>query len=113
MQNSSMQGGSFLSRFDIYAGLSGGFGGATFQCTVECKDVEEAEWYAKSLAIEEYESYEGMHGIFSWEDCRDDLIESFGEVTDADVDAYYQDQIDNWCRWFVVPHDPYNPPSEE
>lgn len=62
--------------FEIYAGLSGGFGGASHQETDEFNSEEEALEYAYHLAIEEYQSYEGCHGILDWLDCREDLIKS-------------------------------------
>ena len=48
-----------MARFKIYAGLSGGFGGAHYCGVYECKDEREAEMYAREQAVEEYESYGG------------------------------------------------------
>ena len=63
-------------KYKIYAGLSGGFGGATYQKTEDYSSMDEALEDAYALAVEEYQSYEGCHGIMSWDDCREDLIDS-------------------------------------
>ena len=91
--------------FDIYAGLSGGFGGAYFHKTEEYATIDEAVQEAYELAIEEYQSYEGCHGIMSWEDCREDLIESGDKnPTDDDVTKHYQNEIEGWIEYYAVPH---------
>lgn len=94
--------------YALYAGMTGSFGGATFQCFAECNSPDEAEQEAYQLAREAYESYEGMYGIMSWEDCRDDLVESFPDedITDADVDAHYQEEVESWTEWWAEPYDP-------
>lgn len=55
-------------KYKIYAGLSGGFGGATYQKTEDYSSMDEALEDAYNLAVEEYQSYEGCHGIMSWDD---------------------------------------------
>ena len=66
-------------KFEIYAGLGGGFGGASYIEIIEVNTREEAEEYARQCAIDDYESYEGSHGILSRDDVFEDLLESFGE----------------------------------
>ena len=66
-------------KYAIFAGLNGGFGGATFQYVDDFDNEEEALDAAYDKAVEEYESYEGCHGLMDWEDVRNDLRESFGE----------------------------------
>lgn len=90
-------------KYKIYAGLSGGFGGASHQETDEFNLEEEALEYARHLAIEEYQSYEGCHGILDWLDCREDLIESGFSYNDDDVDAHYQEEIESWIEYYVEP----------
>lgn len=94
--------------YALYAGMTGSFGGATFQTFAECKDDDEADREAYALAMEIYESYEGMYGIMSWEDCREDLIDSFpnDNITDADVNAHYQEEKESWTEWWAEPFDP-------
>lgn len=54
-----------MPKFKIYAGLSGGFGGAQYHCTDDFIDHADAERYARELAMEEYESYGGYHGLYT------------------------------------------------
>lgn len=99
--------------YDIYAGLSGGFGGATFQVTEEYIDEDSATEAAYEIAVEIYQSYEGMHGILCWEECKEILEEEWGEVTDEDVDDYYREEVEGWIEYYAVEHDDKNPPEEE
>lgn len=88
-------------KFKIYAGLSGGFGGATYQMTEDYASMDEALEDAYNLAVEEYQSYEGMHGIMSWEDCREDLEESGFDYDDETVDNRYQEELESWLSYYV------------
>ena len=40
--------------YNIYAGLGGGFGGANYIGTMDCKSLEDAYALAREYAIEEY-----------------------------------------------------------
>ena len=101
--------------YDIYAGLGGGFGGATFQVTEEHQDKDWATKAAYDLAVEIYQSYEGMHGILCWDECKEILKEEYGEseITDEDVDDYYREEVEGWIEYYTVEHDDKNPPEEE
>lgn len=90
-------------KFEIFAGLSGGFGGAQSLGVFDFNDEEEALQAARNAAIEEYKSYEGCHGILSWEECKEDLIESFGieYATEDDVDNAYLEEIESWIEYCV------------
>ena len=50
-------------KYAIFAGLNGGFGGATFQYVDDFDSEDEALGAAHDKAVEEYESYEGCHGL--------------------------------------------------
>ena len=90
--------------FKIYSGMGGSFGGANYQGTYEYNNREDAEEDARLMAEEEYQSYEGYHGIMSWNECREDLIESFGEEPEEeDVDIHYREEIESWTSWYVKP----------
>lgn len=89
-------------KFEIYAGLGGGFGGANYVETIEANTREEAEEYARQCAIDDYESYEGSHGILSRDDVFEDLIESFGEEPlEEDVDLRYTEEVEGWITYYV------------
>ena len=103
-----------MPKFDLYVGLSGGFGGAKFQGTYEYNTLKEAEEDAYQLAVEEYQSYEGYHGIMSWEDCKQDLIDTYGEdeIDEEDIDLHYTEEVEGWLSYYVKLHDDNNPPEE-
>lgn len=94
-----------MTKYKIYAGLGGGFGGANYQGTHEFATENEACNYAYNLAVEEYQSYEGCHGILSWDDCREDLLDFDPdiEIDDGDVFCRYQEEIEAWIQYYVRP----------
>lgn len=94
-------------KFNLYAGLSGGFNSVQFHCTEEFDNREEAESAARDLAIEEYQSYEGA-GLRTWEDCRDEIIEELGEnaeIDEEDIDLHYIEEVESWIVYYVKPYD--------
>lgn len=90
-------------KYKIYAGLSGSFGGATYQMTEDYTSIDEALEDAYNLSVEEYQSCEGMYGIMSWEDCREDLKESGFDYDDESVDSCYQEELESWLSYYVEP----------
>lgn len=89
-------------KYKIYAGLGGSFGGATFQYVDDFDNEDEALDAAHDKAIEEYESYEGCHGLMDLEDVRDDLRESFGEEPDEDIIMKrYIEEVESWIDYRV------------
>ena len=89
-------------KYAIFVGLSGGFGGATFQYVDDFYSEYEALDAAYDKAVEEYESYEGCHGLMDWEDVRNDLRESFGEEPgEEDVRERYIEEVESWIDYRV------------
>lgn len=89
-------------KYAIFAGLSGGFGGATFQCVDDFDSEDEALATARNMAIGEYVGYEGCHGLMDWEDVRNDLRESFGEEPgEEDVRERYLEEVKSWIDYRV------------
>lgn len=92
-----------MPKFNLYAGLGGGFGGYQYHCTEEYNSKEEAEEAARELAIEEYQSYEGMHSLDSESDIEEDYCEDNGlssdELTDEDREAIWDAYVDNMEGW--------------
>ena len=89
-------------KYAIFAGLSGGFGGATFQYVDDFYSEYEALDAAYDKAVEEYESYEGCHGLMDWEDVRNDLRESFGEEPgEEDVRERYIEEVESWIDYRI------------
>ena len=99
-----------MAWFKIYAGMSGSFGGAQYQGTYEYTDIDEATADAYRMAEEEYQSYEGCHGIMSPEDVEEDLRDSGfieddmtdDEVTDM-IDYHYREEIESWISFYALP----------
>lgn len=85
-------------KYKIYAGLSG----ATYQKTEDYSSMDEALEDAYALAVEEYQSYEGCHGIMSWDDCR---IDSGFDYDDEAVDDRYQEELESWLSYYVEPEE--------
>ena len=66
---------SKLKEQNIYSGLGGGFGGASYQYTTLCESAEDSEKEAYESAVEEYQSYEGFNSIPIWSDSLDAAME--------------------------------------
>ena len=99
-----------MAWFKIYAGLSGGFGGANYHGTYEYESIDDALKEAYLLAEEEYQSYEGCHGILSYADCEEDLQDSGfidGDMSDDEIDdmvySHYREEIESWISYYVLP----------
>ena len=100
-----------MPKFKIYAGLSGGFGGARYCGVYECADKDEAEIYAREVAIEEYESYGGYHGLYTWDSMRQEIADDeydgdIEAVDPEDVDMRMMEEVEGWLTYKVIPvHD--------
>ena len=90
--------------------MGGSFGGAQYHGTYEYTNIEEATLDAYLKAEEEYQSYEGCHGIMSLSDIEEDLRDSGfidDDMTDDEVadmvDCYYREEIESWISYYVQP----------
>lgn len=101
-----------MKQFNIYAGLSGSFGGAHYQYTTLCESQDEAYNEAYEAACEEYDSYAGLHGLPSWEDAVNSYCEDLGitpddlEDTDEEyleIEELYNETMEGWLAYHVVP----------
>lgn len=96
-----------MAKFKIYAGLSGGFGGARFCGVYECEDEREAESIAREQAVEEYESYGGYHGLYTWDSMRQEIADDeydgdIEAVDPEDVDMRLMEEVEGWLTYRVV-----------
>ena len=87
------------AKWKIYAGLGGGFGGARFVKTF-FGTKERAESEAYQAAIEEYESYEGLHGLRTIEEIMED-----DNVDEDEARVIYNDEMESWLDYYVKPDD--------
>lgn len=92
-----------MAKFKLFAGMGGSFGGAQPCGVYEYDNLQQAEEAAYELAVEEYQSYEGLHGIPSYEDVRNDYIETYGdEDPDEDlIQEYYEEEMSNWIVYYA------------
>ena len=100
--------------------MGGSFGGAQYQGTYEYADIDEATADAYRMAEEEYQSYEGYHGIMSPEDVEEDLRDSGfieEDLTDSEVadmiDYHYREEIESWINYYALPAAGPNDQGEE
>lgn len=94
-----------MPKFKIYAGLGGGFGGSTFRGVEDFDTEYDAEAYAIQLAIEEYQSFEGYHGLDDLEDIKQEWIEEGDEPNEIDEDelwAEYEERMSSWLDYEIV-----------
>ena len=91
-----------MAWYKIYAGLDGGFGGATYRGTYEFETEDDAWKEAYDLAWEEYESYAGLYGLLDWDGAYEDWIESFNEIpTDEQLHDHYTEIAEGWMDYYV------------
>ena len=99
-----------MAWYKIYAGLSGGFGGSKYQGTYEFDNEGQAYEAAHQLAVEEFQSYEGLHGLLDYDDCRQEVIDNlitdqgdspYQEDIDALADEYYKEEIESSIDYYI------------
>lgn len=88
-------------KYNIYAGLGGSFGGATYQGTGDFSSLDSAEEMAYRIASDEYESYEGYHGIRGWSDIADEEGLDYEEDED-EINEMYEDEKESWMEYYAV-----------
>ena len=103
-----------MTKYNIYAGLTS----MEYKGTTECKNADEALDYAYELAVEEYESYAGLHGIPSWEELEQEVRDMYsaeidaGEYDEDDIEYMTQDawneEVESWIQYQVIPTDKDN-----
>ena len=90
-----------MQKYNIYAGLGGSFGGATYRGTGDFKSLADAENEAYQLAVEEYESYSGCHGLLDWSDVADENGLDYTEDS-AEIDELYIEEMESWVEYYAV-----------
>lgn len=105
-----------LKEYNIYEGLGGGFGGASYHSTILAENQQEADEYAYALACETFESYEGEQGIRSWTECAMDLDISL-DTEDPDemeaVDEEYNGERETWIDYYAIPTEEDDIPDDK
>jgi hypothetical protein len=95
-----------MTLYNLYAGMSGGFGGANFERQEEFESQEEAYNAAYEAAVEDYQSYEGYYGILSQNEIQKEHLEEYGEEpSDEELQELYADAIEGWIEYWAVEAD--------
>ena len=91
-----------MKKFRIFAGLEGGFGGPNYVKTCLYKNKEDAEQDAYQYAIEEYESYAGLHGIRSLNDIAEEEDLDLDDERDLkEAEEIYNEDLESWIDFYV------------
>lgn len=97
-----------MQKYNIYSGLIGSYGGATYKYTVKCDSKEDAEHLAFLDACCVYEDFEDnlqtMDDVIT-EYCDENNI-SNNDLTDQDFDKIhdsYEAYRDLWIEYFAIP----------
>ena len=96
-----------MNKYEIFAGLTNGDASLSHGI-YEFRNEQEATIYAYQLAVEEYQSYEGSHGILDWDECREDLQESgmLDDLTENEIEDrvtdHYLENIESCVTYYAV-----------
>ena len=93
-----------MPKFNLYAGLTGGFNSVRLvEENVECENLEEAEMFAYDYALSEFDNMSGTHGLSSYTDIEDELKEEYGDEIEFDdiVFEEYLQYADQWIGYYA------------
>lgn len=93
-----------MARYNIYAGLGGGFGGATYHGTISLDSDLEADKVAYDCAVEDYESYAGSNGIVDIGEIEENP-EEFGleeGYTENELYEVYREEMEGWIVYYAI-----------
>ena len=98
-----------MKQYNIYAGLNGSFGEASYQYTTLADSFEEAEHEAFEAACDEFESMAGFHGLVDEETCIEEYCQDNGlernELDEEDleiIDETYLEERESWLDYRAV-----------
>ena len=88
-----------MSRFAIYAGVDS----AWYQGEDEFESPEEALTAARKIALEIYEDLAGSNGYLSWNECLEELTNTYPDeiIGGTDVNNYYNKVLDRHLRYTI------------
>ena len=89
-----------LKNYNIYAGLGGSFGGASYVGTLETVSEIEANKCAYEIATEEYESYIGLYGLRTIEEIMEEE-----NCSEEDAETIFESEREDWIDHYTVPSD--------
>lgn len=90
-----------ISKKNLYIigyGLGGGFGGINTYEVINAPNQEAASKDAYWKSVEEYESYEGMHGLRTLYDCIEEA-----EGSEEVGQEIYNEELETWIEYTCFP----------
>lgn len=79
-----------------------------YNIAIEARDEQSALKFCYDCAVEDRDSYEGLHGVQTWADIAEDEGFTVGEMSQAEmdyIDGLYSDSIESDIIYNVVPFD--------
>ena len=90
--------------YNIYVGFSSRFGGAEFYAQEDFPSEADAVEYARDIAIQEYQNYEGCHDIYGLQNIQEEYqVSSFDDFTKEELEKGYLKEIEPWVEYCVTP----------
>ena len=81
---------------------------SVYNIAIEARDAQSALKFCYDSAVEDRDSYEGLHGVKTWADIAEDEGFTIGEMSQAEIyetDDLYADSIENDIIYNVEPFD--------
>ena len=82
--------------------------GSVYNIAIEARDAQSALKFCYDSAVEDRDSYEGLHGVKTWADIAEDEGFTIGEMSQAEmeyIDGLYADSIESDIIYYVEPFD--------
>lgn len=94
--------------YKIYGGISSGLDSKPpYHGTLQFASEREATHYAFMCAMEDYESYGGLHGYTDrdaiYEDPEMYGVNPDSDTFDEDVEWAYREEMESWCEYWAEP----------
>lgn len=86
-----------MPKYRIFAGLGGGFGGATEFGIYDCATLEEAERIGYEEACEQFNSQEGC-GMDGWDEFMDEAIQYVSQEDYEGDDSSYESALEQYAQ---------------
>ena len=81
---------------------------STYNIAIEARDEQSALKFCYDSAVEDRDSYEGLHGVETWGEIAEDEGFTIGEMSsteEAYIDDLYADAIESDIIYNIVPFD--------
>lgn len=81
---------------------------SVYNIAIEARDAQSALKFCYDSAVEDRDSYEGLHGVKTWVEIAEDEGFTVGEMSQTEIyetDDLYADSIENDIIYNVVPFD--------